>query len=781
MFFNTNQVLYWVLKIQLIIGFIFLGISNLPNQSLRELPKDNSEIVYNSLKVQNLVDTDDDGVPDVQDLDDDNDGILDKDETIPKKLKFSYTQEDQLFTVPYGVSQLKFKIWGAGGGGSNAGYPYSTGGAGGFVSGFLEVQPGQEYKIMVGQGGMSDNSSDPNVEVYGFGGSPPGSNRGSHGGGLSGIFKGKDAILPTSQTRALLIAGGGGAGERAPVLVSSGGQGGDPSHSGGMPTMAGGNDLNGYGGGGGGGYYGGVSGENRISNYPDRVHHGEGGSNYLEPSVLTPIFLSSTDIANLSDPFQIQENLPPNITDPDYEVGIGTGTTLTGNRGGNGLVILEYFIEIDTDNDGLPDHLDLDSDGDGCSDANEAYGDANADNGDGYIFGTDLPTLDNGGVNSQGLVVAAGVNTSNGLYINTIQSINGINTFQSGLSVLIEENPNNQTSVSGNSVTFSARTILDIGQNPSGDSSLTYQWQVSVDDGTTFSNIVNQSGTVDIGEDVYLTLDGLTEDMDGYLFRVIFSHPFNLCQVISSNAELSIVEAIPSFSLLKTGVFTDSNGDGFAQPGEVINYTFTVINTGNLTISNINIEDELLGGDICIINALAPQESSTACSIDYVITQNDIDNGEVINQAKATGNTGINTEVFDLSDDPLNPQEVDSNNDGESDDPTIITISRRNENIEIYNALTPNGDGLNDYFKIEGISSYPQNNVKIFNRWGVLVWENNGYDENNNVFKGVSNGRAILAKDKKLPSGTYYYLITLIDRVFNDGKKSYTGYLYINN
>ncbi len=48
----------------------------------------------------------------------------------------------------------------------------------------------------------------------------------------------------------------------------------------------------------------------------------------------------------------------------------------------------------DTDNDGLPDQLDLDSDGDGCSDANEYYKDNNADGNDGGEYGTGTPVVD---------------------------------------------------------------------------------------------------------------------------------------------------------------------------------------------------------------------------------------------------------------------------------------------------------------------------------------------------------------------------------------------------
>jgi len=62
-------------------------------------------------------------------------------------------------------------------------------------------------------------------------------------------------------------------------------------------------------------------------------------------------------------------------------------------------------LDNDTDEDGVPDYLDLDSDGDGCSDANEYYGLSNADGGDDGVFGSGIPTVD-----ADGLVVGASYN-----------------------------------------------------------------------------------------------------------------------------------------------------------------------------------------------------------------------------------------------------------------------------------------------------------------------------------------------------------------------------------
>jgi len=84
--------------------------------------------------------------------------------------------------------------------------------------------------------------------------------------------------------------------------------------------------------------------------------------------------------------------------------------------------------------------------------------------------------------------------------------------------------------------------------------------------------------------------------------------------------------------------------------------------------------------------------------------------------------------------------------------------------VVIYNLVTPDGDGKNDYFIIENINKYPNNRVEIYNRWGVRVYETTNYDPlgdgSSNVFTGYSGGKITVDKSKKLPSGTYYYVVT---------------------
>ncbi|SDW00962.1 C-terminal domain of CHU protein family protein, partial [Capnocytophaga granulosa] len=70
----------------------------------------------------------------------------------------------------------------------------------------------------------------------------------------------------------------------------------------------------------------------------------------------------------------------------------------------------------------------------------------------------------------------------------------------------------------------------------------------------------------------------------------------------------------------------------------------------------------------------------------------------------------------------------------------------------------------------------PKNNLKIFNRWGVLVYEKDGYT-NSEPFDGHSNGRATISADSKLPQGTYYYILEYQDTAEQTHTKK--GWLYL--
>ena len=98
------------------------------------------------------------------------------------------------------------------------------------------------------------------------------------------------------------------------------------------------------------------------------------------------------------------------------------------------------------------------------------------------------------------------------------------------------------------------------------------------------------------------------------------------------------------------------------------------------------------------------------------------------------------------------------------------------EDVIIYNGVSANNDGLNDCFQIVCLEHFPDNNVKIYNRAGLLVYEQDFYDMNDSAkrFEGTSNKGASLI-GSELPIGTYFYVV---DK--NDGSKAKVGYLELN-
>ena len=106
-----------------------------------------------------------------------------------------------------------------------------------------------------------------------------------------------------------------------------------------------------------------------------------------------------------------------------------------------------------------------------------------------------------------------------------------------------------------------------------------------------------------------------------------------------------------------------------------------------------------------------------------------------------------------------------------------VTVTITNDaDLEFYNAISTDEGSQNNGFIIKNIDLYPNNNLKIFNRYGVLVYEKDGYT-NTDPFKGISTGRATVNKEGKLPQGTYYYVLEYTDG--QNQKQQKTGWLYI--
>ncbi|MEC7772454.1 MAG: gliding motility-associated C-terminal domain-containing protein [Bacteroidota bacterium] len=87
--------------------------------------------------------------------------------------------------------------------------------------------------------------------------------------------------------------------------------------------------------------------------------------------------------------------------------------------------------------------------------------------------------------------------------------------------------------------------------------------------------------------------------------------------------------------------------------------------------------------------------------------------------------------------------------------------------------LSPNGDGTNDFWIIDGLEESPNNSVRVFNRYGQKVFEQINYT---NEFRGIANtGTLITNQSAGLPEGVYFYLVTM-----DDLELEYSGFLFLD-
>ena len=196
---------------------------------------------------------------------------------------------------------------------------------------------------------------------------------------------------------------------------------------------------------------------------------------------------------------------------------------------------------------------------------------------------------------------------------------------------------------------------------------------------------------------------------------------------------------------------------------------FSRIVTLNYSVSNFNSTAEIPEGTpiaFYIDNALVGQAE----------TEEIIGIGETI---EASINIEIDSNIpeeFEIiavvDDDGTGNGNLDEINEVNNSD--VITLELSNEGcpIVIPQGFSPNGDGLNDWFNIQGVYDvFLNHNLMIYNRYGTLIFEGN----NDLKWDGTSN-RGPNPSSKKLPVGTYFYVLHLNE----EGYESLTGWVYLN-
>lgn len=197
--------------------------------------------------------------------------------------------------------------------------------------------------------------------------------------------------------------------------------------------------------------------------------------------------------------------------------------------------------------------------------------------------------------------------------------------------------------------------------------------------------------------------------------------------------------------------------------GETVTFTITLTNNGTTTSSNIII-NELLPNGYAYNAHVASAGTYDNSSQLWTIASLDVGN---------TATLTLTVTVLD-SDDYTNIVQITSlsqtdtnlaNNSAEA-----VTFP---DCLEIPKGVSPNNDSLNDFWEIECLENYSDNELIIFNRWGTVVYKMKNYANN---WDGYSNQKTMFfEKNQRLPVGTYFYVLKLQGNTIEK-----TGWVYLN-
>ncbi len=121
---------------------------------------------------------------------------------------------------------------------------------------------------------------------------------------------------------------------------------------------------------------------------------------------------------------------------------------------------------------------------------------------------------------------------------------------------------------------------------------------------------------------------------------------------------------------------------------------------------------------------------------------------------------------------------IDTVSGCESSDRLAVTITLLKCDLIVFNSVKINASPMSDRLFVDDISYFTDNNMKIYNRYGKLVWETNGYNNETNVFKGEANVASLQMNNSYLPNGTYFYILSYYNFI-DSLQKVKKGYLQI--
>ena len=455
----------------------------------------------------------------------------------------------------------------------------------------------------------------------------------------------------------------------------------------------------------------------------------------------------------------------------------------------------------DFDSDGQPNYLDIDSDNDGITDTTEAGG-ADTD-GNGEIDGftdTDGDGFDDATTASPLPIPNTDSNPNDGPdYLD-------IDADDDGLPDNIEAQPTvgyiAPNGTSANNGLDDAYTTGFVPEDTDGDSIPDYLDSDSDNDG--IEDLTEGGRGAFSGSDT--DGDGLDDGFEG----TDNNDPFDVNDEIDDPTTLPDLQLIGGDVDYRQGL--DSDGDGVTDDQEIADGT-DPNNPCDFVIASIT---ETQGGDYLaadcdgdgvtneteIADGTNPEDSCDFIptsatldpSADYLIV--DCDGDGVTNGTELADGTDPNdacdflepSVTLDRSGDYLladcdgdqisNGQEI---SDGTNPEDPCSNIGGTSPTGAVCDIIIDNdlvGPQVDEgFFRIQNIESFENNTVRIYNRWGILVFETQGYDNATNVFTGVSSARVTIRQNEALPAGVYFYIV----QYENNGEvRVKDGYLYVN-
>ncbi len=284
--------------------------------------------------------------------------------------------------------------------------------------------------------------------------------------------------------------------------------------------------------------------------------------------------------------------------------------------------------------------------------------------------------------------------------------------------------------------------------------------RIGINNLTVAPDTLQPGGTALVSATYEVTQDEKNEGSVTNSARVIgFTHNGKRIEDISGSAiqndepTVTLLDQVPSISVEKEAVLFSLK----ASLNEVVDFRITAVNNGNVILEEVRVEDPLTGFEQ-EVGSLLPGETVVLLT-NYIIQPEDDLNGEFENTAIVRGTAPDGSIV---------------------EDSHTITIEVESCGMVIPTGFSPNGDGIQDTWRITCLDKYPDARIEVFNRWGNRVFEKDKYG-NSDVhgrtdawWDGYSTNKGTFG-NSILPAGTYYYILYLME-----GQEPISGFVFLN-